>query len=58
MKTPIDERVVVSFEQSQEPYKDHQGQISIIAACQSSTAILDPQGPQSTTRGKVGLASP
>ena len=32
-------------EQSQEPSRDHQGKVSVIAACQSSTAILEPQGP-------------
>ena len=56
-KTPAYERVVVSFEQSREPSKDHQGQVSVITACRSLTVVLDPQGSRSATRGGDGLAS-
>jgi hypothetical protein len=43
---------------SKEPSRDHQSQVSIIAACQSSTAGNDPQGLRSATRGGVGTAVP
>ena len=57
MKPLQDERAVVNQVRSQEPSKDHQGQVSIIATHQSLTGILDPQGLQSTACGGVGLAS-
>ncbi len=57
-KTLQDDRAVVNRAQSGEPSKDHQGQVSVTATRQSMTAILDPQGPQSATCGRVGLASP
>jgi hypothetical protein len=55
---PTEDRVVVNRARSQEPFKDHQGQVSITAARQSLMAILDPQGPRSVTRSGVWLASP
>ena len=58
MKLPTEDRAVVNRAWSREPSKDHQGQVSITAVRQSLTAILDLQGPQSATRGRVGLASP
>ncbi len=41
---------------SKEPSRDHQGQVSIIAARRSLTAENAPQGPQSATRSGVGAA--
>ncbi len=40
------------------PSRDHQGQVSIIAARQSLTAVNDPPGPRSATCGGVGTAVP
>jgi hypothetical protein len=51
------DRAVVNQARSREPSKDHQGQVSVTTTRQSSTAILDPQGPRSATRGGVGLVS-
>ncbi len=57
-KTLQDDRAVVNRARSQEPSKDHQVQVSVTAMRQSSTAILDPQGPRCATCGRVGLMSP
>jgi hypothetical protein len=57
-KTPTEVRAVVNQARLQEPSRDHQGQVSVTAARRSSTAILDPQEPQSATPGEFGLASP
>ncbi len=57
MKTSTDERVVAKSK-AQEPSKDHQSQISVIAVRQSLMAALYPQGPQSGTCGRLRLASP
>ncbi len=56
-KTLQDDRAVVNRARSQEPFKDHQGQISVTATPRSLTAILDPEGPRSASCGGVGLAS-
>jgi hypothetical protein len=58
LQNPTYDRAVVNQTQTQEHSRDHQGQVSITTARRSSTAILDPQGPQSATRREVGLASP
>ncbi len=43
---------------SREPSRDHQGQVSIIAACRSLMARNAPHGPQSLTCSGVGTAVP
>ncbi len=43
---------------SKDPYRGHQGQVSIIATRQSLTAGNDPQGPQTVTCGGVGTEVP
>ncbi len=43
---------------SKEPSRGHQGQVSIIATCQSLMAGNDPQEHRSATRGGVGTAVP
>ncbi len=58
LQNPTYDRAVVNQAQSREPSRDYQGQVSVTAALRSLTAILDPQGPWSATRGRVGLASP
>jgi hypothetical protein len=34
-------------QRAQEPFWDHQAQVSVVATCRSSTAGDSPQGPQS-----------
>jgi hypothetical protein len=44
--------------QAQELSRDHQGQVIVIATCQSLTVGNAPQGPRSTTHSRVEPTGP